>query len=132
VIPRGAVQHLAANAPDVLSHVIHVSAQHAANAQGPRSSPGARLTGKNGVPPQPLHDGGPVGYRSGGLVMPGAAVSQVHPAAMDIIRRAIAAHASPPVARPMGGPAQMAQMGPAIASQGRPPVLPPIAGTAAV
>jgi hypothetical protein len=131
VIPREAMHHLAMTAPDVLSHVVQVSAAHAANAaRGPQASPAQQLTGQNGMPPKPMHDGGPVGYRNGGLVLPAGVAPQIHPEVMNRIRQAIAMHAAPPVARPMVGPSQVAQMGPAMASQGRQPVLPPIAGPA--
>ncbi len=125
VIPRDAVIHLAAHAPQVLSHVMHVSAMHhLANKAAQAPAPGAMLTGQNGgMPPQAP---APQGFRNGGLVMPGAAVPQVHPAAMDLIRRAIAAHTAPQ--RPMvaqAGPPQAAG-GSAPVVQGRPPAVPPM------
>jgi hypothetical protein len=127
VIPRDAVIHLAAHAPDVLSHVMHVSAMHHLAKQAP-ASPGAMLTGQNGgMPPQ--QQGGPVGYRNGGLVMPAGAVPQVHPAAMDLIRRAIATHGAP--AGPTMPAPQMAQSMSPMPTQGRAPAIPPMERLAA-
>jgi hypothetical protein len=126
VIPRDAVIHLAAHAPDVLSHVMHVSAMHhmANRAKEAAASPSAMLTPKNGVmPPQPQE---PQGFRNGGLVMPGAAVPQVHPAAMDLIRRAIAAHTAPAPVGPTMAPPQMARSMSPMPTQGRPPAIPPM------
>ncbi len=128
VIPREAVLHLAATAPAVLQHVMHVSAMHAlANkAKTAPPSPGAMLTGQNGgLPPQSAQ---PQGYRNGGLVVPAGVGPQLHPAVANAIRQAIALHAAAPRPAVMQTPRpQMAQMGPAVASQGRPPVLPPLA-----
>jgi hypothetical protein len=84
VIPRAAVQHLAATVPGVLAHVMHVSATHAP-APAPMKSPvgpaqraggGAPMVSQ-GRPPvlpaltqpgQGFKDGGPVGYSAGGMV----------------------------------------------------------------
>lgn len=128
VIPRAAVIHLAAHAPQVLSHVMHVSAMHhLANQAKNAPSPGAMLTGQNGgLPPQGMRDGGPVGYRNGGLVVPGGA--QVHPAALDLIRRAIAAHsaAQRPMVAPSGAPQMATAVSPPMASVAKPAAVPPM------
>jgi hypothetical protein len=129
VIPREAVLHLAATAPAVLSHVMQVSAAHAlANkARGSQPSPGALLTGRNGMPPKPMAQGGPVGYRNGGLVIPAGVAPQLHPAVANALRQAIALHEAANATRPLMPRPQMAQPGSsAVASQGRPPAMPPI------